>query len=486
MGWSLVLDIVLVLVFIGADRQRLARAGLLRTAAGLVGLIAGAIASYFVMPWVAALVPSPEWRAPAAIVSALVLLGLGAWLGAVVGRALRSGARRREARRARPRPRRDRQPARHRLRRRARRARASRRWACPCSHPRSPGRACCRRLDAVTPAPDAVAARRAAHRRARRGDPLARRRARRAGRSPARLPTGDGRQRRARRGIAASVVRVTGNAFECGSNLSGSGFVVAPDRDRHERARRRGRRPSRSSRRPGSRRSRGASSRSIAENDLALIAVDGLATPPLAIDDARRRRRRRGRAATRSAARSSCGRRASCRAARSRSRPTAATSTRDDHDALGRRRPRQLGRTRADPRRRGRRRRVRALGVGRQRRLRDPGLDARRRSPTRRPRSTRPSTRGRACGSSWDSRADARSVGAEPLEADAPTELPLLARVEPAQAALGVERLGRRGHRLDRDGDVARLRRGTCASCRPARTRTRRRPRSRRCARRAP
>ena len=91
MSWSLVLDIVLVLVFIGALVNGW-RSGLLRTAAGLLGLIAGAIASYFVMPWVAALVPWPEWRAPAALATALVLLGLGAWLGAISGHALRSGA----------------------------------------------------------------------------------------------------------------------------------------------------------------------------------------------------------------------------------------------------------------------------------------------------------------------------------------------------------------------------------------------------------
>ena len=62
---------------------------------------------------------------------------------------------------------------------------------------------------------------------------------------------------------AASVVRITGSAFECGSNLSGSGFVVAPDRivtNAHVVA---GRRRSRSSRHPASPRSQGGSSPSI-------------------------------------------------------------------------------------------------------------------------------------------------------------------------------------------------------------------------------
>ena len=92
MGWSLLLDVFLVLVFIAAAVHGY-RAGLLRTAAGLIGLVLGGIAAYLLMPWVSGLVPAPEWRAPAAIATALVLLSLGAWLGAVVGRALSRGAR---------------------------------------------------------------------------------------------------------------------------------------------------------------------------------------------------------------------------------------------------------------------------------------------------------------------------------------------------------------------------------------------------------
>src|SRR5688500_17313494 len=92
MAWSLLLDVLLVVIFIGAIVNGY-RAGLLHTAAGLDGVILGGIASYFVMPWIASIVPFPEWRAPAAIVVALGLLFLGAWLGAVAGGALRHGAR---------------------------------------------------------------------------------------------------------------------------------------------------------------------------------------------------------------------------------------------------------------------------------------------------------------------------------------------------------------------------------------------------------
>src|SRR5688572_23903400 len=71
-------------------------------------------------------------------------------------------------------------------------------------------------------------------------------------------------------------------------------------------------------------------------------------------------------------------------------------------------------------------------------------------SPRARPTSVSRSTRDRA----WS--ADATPLfGGEALEADAPAQLPFLARVEPLQATTGVERLGRCRHGLHRDGDVA-------------------------------
>ncbi|MCP2369374.1 S1-C subfamily serine protease [Agromyces terreus] len=91
MDWSLVLDLVLVLVFVGAIANGY-RAGLLRTAAGLIGVVLGAAAAAFVMPWVTALVTAPEWRAPAALGAALLLIGVGASIGGAVGAALGRGA----------------------------------------------------------------------------------------------------------------------------------------------------------------------------------------------------------------------------------------------------------------------------------------------------------------------------------------------------------------------------------------------------------
>ncbi|MGX5697622.1 MarP family serine protease [Agromyces soli] len=91
MGWSLLLDAVLIVIAVLAILNGW-RQGLLRTAAGLIGLVAGGVAAWVAMPWVASLVPSPEWRTPAVVATALVLLVAGASAGAWVGRLLRRGA----------------------------------------------------------------------------------------------------------------------------------------------------------------------------------------------------------------------------------------------------------------------------------------------------------------------------------------------------------------------------------------------------------
>ena len=280
MGWSLVLDVLLVVVFIGALVNGY-RAGLLHTAAGLVGLVLGGIASYFVMPWVASLVPAPEWRAPAAILAALMLLSLGAWLGAVVGGALRHGAR-------------------------AVKLGVLDRvlgaignlivtafvialvgsgvsaMGVPVLSPAVAGSRVLSTLDQVTPAP--VRNLLAEFRTAALGEGIPWLVEVLDGPTEApELPSGgidDAELARA----AASVVRITGTAFQCGSNLSGSGFVVAENRivtnahvvagvtDPIVEA-------------PGQPAVAGRVVAFDPANDLALIAVSGLETPPLAIAD---------------------------------------------------------------------------------------------------------------------------------------------------------------------------------------------------------
>ncbi|WP_448005658.1 MarP family serine protease [Agromyces bauzanensis] len=281
MTWSLVVDLLLIIVFI-ASAVIGSRSGLLRTAAGLVGLVLGGIAAYFAMPWVSTLVPLPQWRAPAAIVTALALLSLGAWLGAVVGRALRHGAR----------------AVKLGLLDRVLGAIGNlivtafvvalvgsgiSAMGVPVLSPAVAGSRVLSTLDRVTPAPA-------------RSLLAELRTATFGGAIPwlvevldaptqaPELPTGgvgDGALARA----AASVVRITGTAYQCGSNLSGSGFVVAEDRivtNAHVVA---GvTEPIVEA--PGEPAVAGRVVAFDPENDLALIAVSGLATPPLAVAEA--------------------------------------------------------------------------------------------------------------------------------------------------------------------------------------------------------
>ncbi|UOQ88383.1 MarP family serine protease [Agromyces endophyticus] len=279
MAWSLVLDLLLVLVFIGAAVNGW-RAGLLRTAAGLVGLVAGGIAAWFVMPWLAGLMPTPALRAPVAIAAALVLLSLGAWLGAIVGRALRRGVRKVKL---------------GVLDRVlgvlgnlivtafvvALVASGVSALAVPVLSPAVGGSAIVRALDQITPPPAKSA--------------LAELRAAALGEGlpwlvdvlDTPLPTEAPPSDVASPAIAAasnSVVRITGTAFECGSNLSGSGFVVADDRivtNAHVVA---GvDQPIVEA--PGLPAVAGRVVAFDPEHDLAVIAVDGLDAPALPLDE---------------------------------------------------------------------------------------------------------------------------------------------------------------------------------------------------------
>ncbi|MDR6906824.1 putative membrane protein required for colicin V production [Agromyces sp. 3263] len=280
MGWSLLLDVLLVLAFIAAAVHGY-RAGLLRTAAGLIGLVLGGLAAYLVMPWVSGLVPAPEWRAPAAIGTALVLLSLGAWLGAVVGRALRRGA----------------QAVKLGVLDRvlgaignllvaafvvALVASGVSAMGVPVLSPAIAGSRVLTTLDQVTPAPTRTLLAEIRTAALGQGIPWLVQVLDAPTEAPE-LPSGgvdDAELARA----ATSVVRVTGTAFQCGSNLSGSGFVVADDRivtNAHVVA---GvTEPIVEA--PGQPALAGRVVAFDQENDLAVIAVSGLLTPPLPIDD---------------------------------------------------------------------------------------------------------------------------------------------------------------------------------------------------------
>ncbi|MCK0118627.1 MarP family serine protease [Isoptericola sp. S6320L] len=82
------LDLVLVVVLIFALVAGLGR-GLLATLGGLVGLVVGGVAAFFVVPLVVDALPEPQWRGPATVILAVVLPLLGASIGSSVGHGLR-------------------------------------------------------------------------------------------------------------------------------------------------------------------------------------------------------------------------------------------------------------------------------------------------------------------------------------------------------------------------------------------------------------
>ncbi|GMA27606.1 MarP family serine protease [Arenivirga flava] len=82
-----VADVVIVLLLVSALVAGVRR-GLLSSLGLWAGLVAGAIAAYWAVPIVIAAVPSAVWRGPAAVLAAIVLLGVGSSLGEGIGRLL--------------------------------------------------------------------------------------------------------------------------------------------------------------------------------------------------------------------------------------------------------------------------------------------------------------------------------------------------------------------------------------------------------------
>jgi S1-C subfamily serine protease len=87
----IVVDVLIVLVLVAALVAGIRR-GFFASIGTLAGLAAGAFAAYWLTPLVSGWVPSPDWRGPAVLGTALGLVVVGAVLGAAVGAALRSGA----------------------------------------------------------------------------------------------------------------------------------------------------------------------------------------------------------------------------------------------------------------------------------------------------------------------------------------------------------------------------------------------------------
>lgn len=85
-----IVDIVVVVLLLAALIIGFQQ-GLLASLGTLVGLAVGAVAAYWLIPLVTAVVPSPVWRALAAIAATLVLVTGCAALGSAAGSALRRG-----------------------------------------------------------------------------------------------------------------------------------------------------------------------------------------------------------------------------------------------------------------------------------------------------------------------------------------------------------------------------------------------------------
>lgn len=86
-----VIDIVLIAVLVIALLVGLSR-GFLATIGFFAGLALGAVAAFWVTPFVGQWVAEPAWRGPAMVGAGVLLLLLGAGLGSAIGQAVRRGA----------------------------------------------------------------------------------------------------------------------------------------------------------------------------------------------------------------------------------------------------------------------------------------------------------------------------------------------------------------------------------------------------------
>ena len=87
MAFSTFLDVVLLIVLFGYLISGY-RSGLIGSISGIAGLAAGAVAAYFLVPLVGTWVPAAEWRTAASLAAAAVLLIGGLSLGRSIGRLL--------------------------------------------------------------------------------------------------------------------------------------------------------------------------------------------------------------------------------------------------------------------------------------------------------------------------------------------------------------------------------------------------------------
>jgi len=224
MSPSVVVDVILVLLLLAALAQGY-RNGLVRSVSGMIGAIAGGAAALLLVPFVGTWVTTPQWRVPATLAAALLLVLIGLLVGSSIGSAIS---------------------------RRLRKtgfgvvdrllgavgtlvatalvlgmlALSIGSLGVPVLSPALASSTVLRSIDGLTPDPvkSVVAQVRATVLQ----EGLPRIVDAFTGETPVipRFDTDDPLLRAA----SASVVRITGNAFACGQSQSGSGFVIAPQR----------------------------------------------------------------------------------------------------------------------------------------------------------------------------------------------------------------------------------------------------------------
>jgi len=221
-----ILDVFLVVVLLGYLFAGY-RSGFVRSVSAFVGVAGGAVAAYFAIPLVNGWVSATEWRVPAVVVAAIALIVVGHAIGAAVGRAIRSRLKKTPL-----------SLVDHVLGAGVNAAAASlitsllalsvTSLGIPLFSQAIGASSVLRTIDTLTPDPVEAFLAQLRSSVVDDGIPLITEALGGITTSPE-LPLAD-TGTPALTEAARSVVRITGNAFECGQNQSGSGFVVAADR----------------------------------------------------------------------------------------------------------------------------------------------------------------------------------------------------------------------------------------------------------------
>jgi len=224
MAFSPFLDVVLLIVLLGYLISGY-RSGLIGSISGIAGLAAGAVAAYFLVPLVGTWVPAAAWRTAATLAAAAVLLIGGLSIGRSIGRNLTP------------------QGARNKLRVVDRLLGAGAAvmvsalvasmiafsigaLGVPVVSPAVSSSGVIRSIDSLTPDPVKRFLAQLRSIVVSEGIP----RVVEAFNGPTPVVPSVGTDSESLRTASASVVKISGTAYACGQNQSGSGFVIAPER----------------------------------------------------------------------------------------------------------------------------------------------------------------------------------------------------------------------------------------------------------------